>query len=458
MAAKKWPSGPPPKEALRFFRAKKLRPGFDYRDVWRAEHATAFTVAKAMEADVLTDIRQGLDQALAEGKTFRQFQAELTPRLQEAGWWGRKEVVDPVTGKRVSAQLGSPRRLRTIYRANMRTARGAGQWERARRTVKARPYAVYRLGPSSEHRPEHVAWEGKVLPLSDPWWRTHWPPNGWGCRCWVRTLPEREARRLGGPHRAPAIRTREWTNRRTGEIERVPEGIDPGWDTNPGRVGRLKAAEKRLQGTQAKKAAALKLPLEKQANPLADFPEPEPPRNGIGWRNEAKIGLPGGVHRARAGYGTEPTGDCVLRAVGNALDADYGRLWRLARQGQKDMFGPGATGLRALKGLRFLRSLRVTPGVRGALVPRWGRDVGEQTITVAEARRRYGSNLILTGNFDDGGPGHMMAVMDAAVVDVIDSRGMRVRAAWKFDRRRLSPQWRAERDSDGLLVQQPPVE
>ena len=460
MAAKKWPSGPPPKEALRFFRAKKLKPGFDYRDVWREEHATAFTVAKAMEADVLTDIRQGLDQALAGGKTFRQFQAELTPRLQEAGWWGRKEVVDPVTGKRVSAQLGSPRRLRTIYRANMRTARGAGQWERARRTVKARPYAVYRLGPSREHRPEHVAWEGKgaaafgsVVENALAAQRLGLPMLG------AHRSPEREARKLGGPHRAPGgpdARVGQPPHRRN----RARAGRDRprlGHQPGPGRPpeGRREDAQRR----PGEEGGGAETPRGKAGESARRLPRTRTAkeRHRLAERGEDRPAGRECTGRAPATGRSRPATACCA-PWRNALDADYDRLWRLARQGQKDMFGPGATGLRALKGLRFLRGLRLTPGVRGALVPRWGRDVGEQTITVAEARRRYGSNLILTGDFDDGGPGHMMAVMDAAVVDVIDSRGMRVRAAWKFDRRRLSPQWRAERNADGLLVQQPPVE
>jgi hypothetical protein len=258
--------GPVPKEALNYFRAKVSAPGFDYRDIWKEEHAHAFTVAKAMQADVLDSIRGALDKSLAGGLTFRDFEKNLTPTLQELGWWGKSVMTDPLTGKDETVQLGSPRRLKTIYRANMRTARAAGQWERAERTKKMLPYLLYELGPSREHRDEHVAWHGTLLPVDDPWWTTHMPPNGWGCKCRVRQVGRAEAERLkqnGVPspdrkqiinpttglptgHRekgripvkteAPKIRMQNWENKRTGQIELVPEGIDPGWDTNPGKV------------------------------------------------------------------------------------------------------------------------------------------------------------------------------------------------------------------------------
>ena len=53
----------PPKEALAFIRAKGWKVGFDFRDGWREEHATAFTVAKAMSMDVLSSIRGEVERA-----------------------------------------------------------------------------------------------------------------------------------------------------------------------------------------------------------------------------------------------------------------------------------------------------------------------------------------------------------------------------------------------------------
>ena len=93
-----------------------------------------------MQLDVLSSIRNAVDDALENGKTFEQFKKDLTPELQKRGWWGVKNVVDPKTGETLPARLGSPRRLKTIYRANMRSARAAGQYERAQRTKRALPY------------------------------------------------------------------------------------------------------------------------------------------------------------------------------------------------------------------------------------------------------------------------------------------------------------------------------
>ncbi|WP_316347622.1 phage minor head protein [Desulfuromonas acetoxidans] len=254
------PPGPVPKSVLQFFRNKGLQVGFNWRDVWRDEHAAAFTVAKAMQLDVLQTIRDAVDTAITEGQTLRQFKRDLMPLLQSKGWWGKADLADPLTGEVINAQLGSPRRLRTIYRANLRSARSAGQYQRAERTKEALPFFLYSLGPSREHRPEHEAWHGTILPIDHEWWATHLPPNGWNCKCRVRQISRSEAKRRGySMPQPPEINMVRWENKRTGTIEFVPEGIDPGWDTNPGKTrhqaleatlaGKLKTASPMLEET-----------------------------------------------------------------------------------------------------------------------------------------------------------------------------------------------------------------
>lgn len=229
----------PPVEAIRHFRAKDYDFGFDWRDIDAATHARAFTVAKAMRKDILEDIREAVDEALVEGLTFRQFQQNLEPKLRAKGWWGRREMVDPITGETRLAQLGSPRRLRTIYDTNLRMSRAYGRWERIQRLKGTMPYLRYVAVLDARTRPEHAIWHGTVLPVDHPWWNTHFPPNGWHCRCIVVQLSETAMKRFGySVSPDPSLQTRPWLNQRTGEMVQVPLGIDPGFAHNVGRVGK----------------------------------------------------------------------------------------------------------------------------------------------------------------------------------------------------------------------------
>lgn len=229
----------PPKEALDWFKKKGLQPGFDYRDVWKEEHANAFTVAKMLNADLLVEVRALVEQALEQGQTYQQFAAAIKPLLVKSGWWGIQEMEDPATGETQRVQLGSEGRIKTIYRTNMRTARAAGQWQRIERTKRAMPYLLYQNGPSKEHRALHVSWSGIMLPVDDPWWSSHMPPNGWGCKCRVSSISKVEAEQLIADDKvvtaAPNDGTSEWVNKRTSEVEVLPKGIDPGWNYNPGK-------------------------------------------------------------------------------------------------------------------------------------------------------------------------------------------------------------------------------
>jgi len=127
--------------------------------VWHEEHATAFTVAKAMQLDVLSDLHTAVVDAMEKGQSFESFRKNITPLLQQKGWWGKKEMTDPLTGKTVNAQLGSDRRLKTIYRVNMRSAYQKGQYERTMAS-DLHPYLMYRIGPSVRHREDHQSWDG----------------------------------------------------------------------------------------------------------------------------------------------------------------------------------------------------------------------------------------------------------------------------------------------------------
>jgi len=231
-----------PEEAIDYFRKKGYTTTFDHREMMGEAHAYSFTVAKAMQRDVLQDIRAAMDDAIANGTTLDEFKKRLRPTLQEKGWWGRQTMVDPLTGKEREVQLGSSRRLRTIFETNMRSAYAAGRWEAVQRTKKALPYLRYITVEDSNVRPEHRAWHNVVKHVDDPFWDQHYPPNGWGCRCTVQQLGEEDLKRLGlqVTDYEPVGLPRTYINKRTGEAVSVPQGITPGFDYNPGRA-RMKA-------------------------------------------------------------------------------------------------------------------------------------------------------------------------------------------------------------------------
>lgn len=225
----------PPKEAVAFFRQKGYRIGFDYRDVERAEHQASFTVAKAMQHDLLADIRTHLDQALTDGTTLKTFRDSLRPNLVKRGWWGKAMMTDPQTGEEKLVQLGSPRRLKVIYDTNLRTAHAEGQWERIQATKASQPYLMYDHTPSAHERPQHVAWDGLVLPADDPWWLNHYPIKEYGCKCGVIQMGPRQLERYGlTVGKAPEEKYYTYTNKRTGEVLQVPEGVHPSFNYPPG--------------------------------------------------------------------------------------------------------------------------------------------------------------------------------------------------------------------------------
>ncbi len=241
----------PPEKALSILRGKGLTTSFAWQDTWQQEHDAAFTVAKMMQIDLLRDTRAALDKAMEAGSTFEQFRESIEARLVEAGWWGKADTVDPLTGETKLVQLGSPRRLRTIFETNIRTAYSAGHWQEIQQSKADAPYLMYDAVDDDRTREEHAAWDGKVLPADHPWWSTHMPPNGWNCRCGVIQLSADQVKAMGlsVEDAAPASRDREYVNPRTGEVSRVPAGIDPGWAYNPG-ASRADLLRKQLAGKE----------------------------------------------------------------------------------------------------------------------------------------------------------------------------------------------------------------
>jgi len=213
--------------AIEFFR-KKLQLGTtSWLDIWEEAHSEAFVVSGAMQKDLLADLYAAIDKAIKDGTTLSDFRKSFADTVARNGW----EYYGTMAW-----------RTALIYNTNLSMAYHTGHYQAMLdpEVLDARPYWRYVESSSRRQRPEHLRWVGTVLPATDPWWNTHAPPNGWNCRCGVVSMSAREVEILGNKYPdviktlAPPIRYYDWKNPKTGEIIKVPDGIDPGWAYHPG--------------------------------------------------------------------------------------------------------------------------------------------------------------------------------------------------------------------------------
>ncbi|WP_445369596.1 phage minor head protein [Methylomonas sp. BW4-1] len=206
-------------EQIKLFREKVLLPTEHYNDLLKSAHDRAFVVAGVMKADLLNDIHQALAKTMAEGKSIQWFRKEFASIVAKNGWGG------------VGTNAKRDWRARVIYRTNLSTAYAAGRWRQLNDPdlLKRRPYWKYVHNETVRHpRPLHQSWNGLVLRHDAPWWLTHYPPNGWGCRCRVVAVPASEYTGQTTPNDGYRTETD-----RFGNTHQVPNGIDFGWDYAP---------------------------------------------------------------------------------------------------------------------------------------------------------------------------------------------------------------------------------
>ena len=241
-----------PRDAVAVFQQRgQLETTYSWQDLWHHEHARAFTVSRLANTQLLEQMRAEIDAAIKNGTRFEEFAKAMRPRLEAAGWWGKREVIEASTGE-IHTTTFDPQRLRLIYDTNTRQAYAAGRWQRAERSAHRFPFLLYRTAQDERVRASHRRWNNLVLPIDHPFWDTHYPPNGWRCRCMAFPVDQRDIdrRRAAGedlrtdpPDQGPPV---EFVNRRTGRVSSVPPGIDPGFDYNPGKINQAERAGRQL--------------------------------------------------------------------------------------------------------------------------------------------------------------------------------------------------------------------
>lgn len=210
-------------EQVAFFRAKlgNLVPTQFWDDLKKAEHDRAFMVAGAAKADLLQDMAAAVNKFITEGSSIEAFRKDFFDIVQRRGWTN-------YTGSGTAG--GRAWRTRVIYTTNAQTSYSAGRLAQ----LRAGNFAlwVYRHSDGEMYpRPVHESWDGLVLPPDHPFWKQHYPPSGWGCRCYVLGARGRtSAIAMGGSPDKQLPDGWEHIDPKTGE----PVGIDEGWGYMPG--------------------------------------------------------------------------------------------------------------------------------------------------------------------------------------------------------------------------------
>lgn len=146
-------------QALKFMRERGVLSSKDYYslDLITRQHASTISYLAS-----LTQIETVLNHAysvIEKGGTVADFQ-----KLVE------KEGIEL-----------SQAQLDNVFRTNIQTAYAHGTWLHQQANKDKRPYIKYSAIQDIRVRPSHLALNGIIRHIDDPFWLTHYPPNGYRC-------------------------------------------------------------------------------------------------------------------------------------------------------------------------------------------------------------------------------------------------------------------------------------
>lgn len=192
----------PFREAIGYAEQRKVvLPAEYYGSRIALQRAQAFSVAGLTQLSQIQLVLDSLNDHLTKGLGFEAWKEQ-------------------VTSGNISLELPAER-LDNIFRTNIQGSYNAGRYAQQIDPVnlKLRPFWMYDAVNDSRTRPTHRAMDNTILPADDRWWTTHYPPNGYRCRCTVISLSTKQAQQRG-------------------IAQTYPQGAEPdsGWGYNPGQA------------------------------------------------------------------------------------------------------------------------------------------------------------------------------------------------------------------------------
>lgn len=169
-------------EAEKYFKEKLPVTKDEFEKLSAKYQKIAFTVAGYTDAEIVNRFYKEVLKAIEEGISLYKFKEDMNGFLEANGY-----------------DMASSFQADNIFRTNLQTAYNVGHYEQMtdEDVINLRPYWQYIAVDDDNTRPEHAAMDGLVFRADDPVWDTWYPPNGYRCRCTVKSLSERQLKKLG---------------------------------------------------------------------------------------------------------------------------------------------------------------------------------------------------------------------------------------------------------------------
>ncbi|MGN0832596.1 MAG: phage minor head protein [Kiritimatiellia bacterium] len=253
----------------------------------------AFTVAGIEQMDVLRRIRNAIAK-LPEGASWDEARKEIAAEIS------------PFVGSGDAKTDAKAAKLRAdfLLRTHGFQAYAVSRHQQQMATVRSHPYWQYETVGDSRVRAGHAKLDGKVLRADDPWWKTHYPPWDWGCRCIVHALDEEDAQEIGiSEHKDMPTPERSDSYRFDPSDASIDlDSLREGYDEADWRLFAAKCRSATVQADGRERATMWELMVDRKAEKLSRALADATARDG----NERAVAL------------DFDTGKTLARAVGDA--------------------------------------------------------------------------------------------------------------------------------------------
>ena len=131
--------------------------------------------------ELVTSLKHNLARfsAFKETSFKQQIEASLTKNGKVLSWQEFKAEANKLNVEY------NRRWLQTEYNQTVANALSAQKYEEYIANKRIYPNLTYHAVHDERTRETHRAWDGLTLPVEHSFWKTHLPPNDWGCRCYV---------------------------------------------------------------------------------------------------------------------------------------------------------------------------------------------------------------------------------------------------------------------------------